>query len=98
MIPSRFEGFSLAAMEAMLAGRPIVISDIAGLAPHIRLSGGGVVVDSTVPSIRDGIRNLLNRQPDWPAIGSAGRAYALKHFRWTRIAAEALSHYRQLVR
>jgi glycosyltransferase involved in cell wall biosynthesis len=96
VIPSRFEGFSLAAMEAMLAGRPVVISDIAGLAPHVRAAGCGVVVDSTVPSIRDGIRSMLDRRSEWPTIGVAGRRYALEHFRWNRIAAEAIGEYRKL--
>jgi glycosyltransferase involved in cell wall biosynthesis len=98
IIPSRFEGFSLAAMEAMLGARPIIISDIAGLAPHIRAAGCGVVVDSTVPSIRDGIRALLARRSEWPALGSTGRDYALDRFRWPRIAAEAMEEYRKLIR
>jgi len=96
VIPSRFEGFSLAAMEAMLAARPVVISDIAGLAPHVRAAGCGVVVDATVESIRDGIRSLLARRADWPTMGMAGRAYALDRFRWPRIAAEAMAAYQNL--
>jgi glycosyltransferase involved in cell wall biosynthesis len=97
VIPSRFEGFSLAAMEAMLAARPVVISDIAGLAPHVRAAGCGVVVDATVPSIRDGLLNLLSRRSDWPTIGTAGRTYALDRFRWPRIAAEAMAEYQKLI-
>ena len=33
-------------MEAMLAARPVVISDIAGLAPHVSGAGAGIVVKS----------------------------------------------------
>ena len=36
VLPSRFEGFGLSALEAMLAARPVLVSDVAGLAPHIR--------------------------------------------------------------
>jgi glycosyltransferase involved in cell wall biosynthesis len=97
VLPSRFEGFSLAAMEAMLTARPVVISDIAGLAPHVRIAGCGEVVDSTVPSIRDGIRSMLARRAQWPSLGSAGRAYALEQFRWNNIAAKAMAEYRKLV-
>ena len=35
-LPSRFEGFGLSALEAMLSGRVLLISDIAGIAPHVR--------------------------------------------------------------
>jgi glycosyltransferase involved in cell wall biosynthesis len=97
VIPSRFEGFSLAAMEAMLAARPVLITDIAGLAPHIRASGAGVVALSTIPSLRDGLLNLLSRRSDWKSIGLAGRTYARAHFRWPRIGAEALADYQKLI-
>jgi glycosyltransferase involved in cell wall biosynthesis len=96
VIPSRFEGFSLAAMEAMLAARPVVISDIAGLAPHVRAAGAGVVVDANVESIASGIRAMIDRRSEWPAIGIAGRRYAMERFRWNRIAAEAMEEYRRL--
>ncbi|MBV8780829.1 MAG: glycosyltransferase, partial [Phycisphaerae bacterium] len=42
VLPSRFEGFSFAAMEAMLAARPVIITDIAGLSPHIRAANAGM--------------------------------------------------------
>jgi glycosyltransferase involved in cell wall biosynthesis len=96
VIPSRFEGFSLAAMEAMLAGRPVVISDIAGLAPHVRAAGCGVVVDANVGSIREGILSVLKRRGEWEAMGLAGRRYALERFRWERIAREAMGEYGRL--
>ena len=97
VLPSRFEGFSIAAMEAMLAARPVVISDIAGLAPHVARAGAGVVVDSTVESIRDGILKMLDRRAEWQAMGLAGRQYALQNFRWEQIAAKAAKEYRMLL-
>jgi glycosyltransferase involved in cell wall biosynthesis len=97
VIPSRFEGFSLAAMEAMLAARPVVISDIAGLSPHVRAAGCGVVVDSTVASIRDGIVEMISRRAEWPAMGNAGRRYAIDHFQWPAIAREAMEKYGGLI-
>jgi glycosyltransferase involved in cell wall biosynthesis len=93
VIPSRFEGFSLAAMEAMLAARPVVISDIAGLSPHVRAAGCGVVVDANVASIREGILSVLKRRGEWEAMGMAGRRYALERFQWKRIAGEAMEEY-----
>ena len=97
VLPSRFEGFSLAAMEAMLAARPVIISDIAGLAPHVARAGAGVVVDSTVDSIRTGLIHMLDRRSDWHQMGVAGRTYALQHFQWDHIAAQAAKAYQQLL-
>ena len=84
-------------MEAMLAARPVVISDIAGLAPHVARAGAGVVVDSNVESIRDGLLKMLDLRKEWPAMGRAGRRYALEHFQWDHIAAKAVKDYQLLV-
>ena len=95
-IPSRFEGFSLSALEAMLAARVILISTVAGLTPHVEISGCGLTIEPTVEGIRSGILTLLQRREQWPEMGRSGREYALTHLRWESIAAEALPFYRSL--
>jgi glycosyltransferase involved in cell wall biosynthesis len=96
LLPSRFEGFGLSALEAMLAGRVILVSDVAGIAPHVRASGCGVVISSSVDQIKAGITELLSRRSQWQPMGLAGREYALHHLRWERIAEETLNHYRTM--
>ena len=95
-VPSRFEGFSLSALEAMLAARVVLISSVAGLAPHVELSGCGLTIEPTVEGIRSGILALLQRRDQWHSMGRSGREYALTHLRWESIAAEALPFYRSL--
>jgi glycosyltransferase involved in cell wall biosynthesis len=96
-LPSRFEGFSLAALEAMLAGRVILISEIAGLTPYIEASGCGTVVSPEIASIQKGLIDLLQRRSEWKEMGLRGRHYALKHLHWHEIAASALKQYEQLI-
>lgn len=98
VLPSRFEGFGLSALEAMLAARPLVISDVAGLAPHVRQCEGGVVVDSNVESIRAGIEQLIARRAQWREIGLRGRRYVLENLNWAHIARDALEDYRRVLR
>ena len=95
-VPSRFEGFSLSALEAMLAARVVLISSVAGLAPHVELSGCGLTIEPTIKGIRSGILALLQRRAQWHSMGRSGREYALTHLRWESIAAEALPFYRAL--
>ncbi len=94
---SRFEGFGLAALEAMLAGRVVIVSEIAGISPHVRASGCGIVVNPTVQSVRDGIAEMLRLRPQWPQMGMAGRAYAIENLRWRRIAAGTWQEYNRLM-
>ena len=97
MLPSRFEGFGLSALEAMIAGRPVLITDIAGLSPHVRRAEAGVVVDSTVDSIRAGIQSLIAQRNNWRAIGLRGRKYVLENLDWKRIARNAVPAYERLL-
>jgi glycosyltransferase involved in cell wall biosynthesis len=55
VLPSRFEGFGISALEAAAAGVPIVHSDVPGLSDM--LDGAGWPVDpASAESIADGIR------------------------------------------
>jgi len=96
-LPSRFEGFGLSALEAMLAGRVLLVSEVAGIAPHVQASGCGVIVAPTVAAIRQGLVELLERRSEWKEMGLKGREYALEHLRWDKISANALERYSQLV-
>ena len=96
-MPSRFEGFGLSALEAMLAGRVVMVSEVAGLAPHVEACGCGVVVKPDVGAVQAGLEELLRLRPKWKAMGLRGRQYVLTHLRYDRIAAGALAHYRNLV-
>jgi glycosyltransferase involved in cell wall biosynthesis len=95
-LPSRFEGFGLAALEAMIAARPVLVSDVAGIAPHVRQSNCGVVVTPDVASIEAGLRKLLDSRKDWNNYGLRGRNYALENLEWRAIAASALDQTAQL--
>lgn len=97
VLPSRFEGFGIAALEAMLAGRVLLVSQEAGIAPHVEKSGCGVVVASEVSGIKAGLLELLQRRSEWKEMGLRGRNYALEHLNWEKIASKALEEYKLLV-
>ncbi|HXV11239.1 MAG TPA: glycosyltransferase [Burkholderiales bacterium] len=96
-LPSRFEGFGLAALEAMIVARVLLVSEETGIASHVAASGCGVAVRASVSGIEAGLLNLLQRRDEWPVMGSAGRRYALSQLQWKRIAAAALERYAGMI-
>jgi glycosyltransferase involved in cell wall biosynthesis len=95
-LTSRFEGFGLSALEAMLAARVLIVPEVAGIAPHVRAAGCGVVIEPNVDAIRAGLNQLLAERPRWKKMGLAGREYAMKNLEWGRIARQAIEDYRKL--
>jgi glycosyltransferase involved in cell wall biosynthesis len=93
LLPSRFEGFSLAALEAMCAARVLLVSEVCALSRYVRAAGCGVVVSPDAASVANGLKQLLAARPQWPRMGLAGRDYALRHFRWGSIAGDLLEQY-----
>lgn len=96
-ITSRFEGFSLSALEAMLAGRVLLVSEVAGIAPHVQSSGCGIVVKPELSSIKAGLISLVQQRSQWQQMGLRGRQYVLENLDWKSIASSALEQYRLLL-
>lgn len=96
-LTSRFEGFGLSALEAMLAGRVLLVSERAGIARHVHASECGIAVEPTVTGIGKGLLALIERRAEWREMGLAGRRYALANLQWKNIAADALAQYHRLV-
>ena len=96
-LPSRLEGFANSALEAMLAGRVLLVSEIDGIAPHVIASDCGVVVKPDISDIKAGLTKLLHRRSQWQEMGVRGRDYVLKHLNWNNIAAKTLETYKELI-
>lgn len=96
-LSSRFEGFSLAALEAMLAGRVLLVSETAGIAPYVAACGCGVLIPATVAGVERGIQQLLQCREQWAVMGARGRDYALANLTWKTVAQQALAQYTMVV-
>jgi glycosyltransferase involved in cell wall biosynthesis len=94
--PAIAESFGMVIIEAMAMGLPIMSTPV-GIAPDVIAADRGVLVAS--PSVADlarGLRTLLDRRRDWPAMGMAAREAAAA-FTAQRMAQQHSRLYRELL-
>ncbi|HPH35989.1 MAG TPA: glycosyltransferase family 4 protein [Methanoregulaceae archaeon] len=84
--PSR-EGFGIVLLEAMACGRPVIATNIAGMAAEIEECGAGIIVKRNNPSeLADAIRLIIDEKPLAGRMGDAGRRLIEERFDWKIIA------------
>lgn len=97
-LPSDIEGFPLSIVEAMLAGLPVVASDVGSVGEAVVHDHTGYLV---APGDIDGLTAALERlthDPECRArFGAAGRARALERFTARRMADAYVALYREVV-
>lgn len=72
ILPSRFEGLPLAIVEAMLCGRPVVVTDVAGNAELLEDGFTGFVAEApTVRHLDRAMEKAWSKRHDWEKMGVA---------------------------
>ena len=81
VVPSRFEGFGLTALEGMALGRPVIATTAGGLPEVIEHGVSGWLVPPQDPTqLAQAIARLMDDAPLRQRLGDAGRARALERF------------------
>ncbi|MEJ2868913.1 glycosyltransferase family 4 protein [Actinomycetospora sp. OC33-EN08] len=80
VVPSRYETFSLTALEAMSHGRPVIHFDLPRLA-WIGREGGIAVPSFSVPHLHDAMARMLADREGRVAMGRAARRHSLGYDR-----------------
>ena len=93
VLPSRFDGFGLCIVEAMLGARPVLVSKGAGVAGHVANAGGGYLAEPTANSIAGAILNALEDRVNWKEKGLCNRKYVLENLTWDQVAMQTLEAY-----
>jgi len=91
-LPSRQEGFSMAILEAMACGVPVVISEACHF-PEATRAGAGYVVPLHVSAIADALLAVLKDPQSKQRMGQAGRRLVSTRFTWPAIARQHIEAY-----
>lgn len=85
-MPSRYEGWGIAAVEAQAAGKAVLATQISGLQDAVRHGETGhLVVPDNVSALADGMRYLLDNEPVRAQMEGRAQAWA-RRFDWDQLA------------
>jgi glycosyltransferase involved in cell wall biosynthesis len=97
VLPSRFESFPLTVLEAMIAGLPVVASDVGSVAEAVIDGTTGVLVPPEDPkALSAALRSLVDNSALREQMGRAGRDVAIERFSVPTMTQQYEALYRSL--
>jgi glycosyltransferase involved in cell wall biosynthesis len=97
VLPSYYENFGIAVAEAMVAGKPVVISDQVHIWHEIHNSKSGWVTKTEVESLTNALQSALQNPEECKNRGNNARKYALENYSWDAIARQLIQEYQKLI-
>lgn len=98
LVPSLYEGSSLAALEALTHRLPVVATTAGGLPDKILQGQTGFLAAPGDPAaFAAALAEALAARASWPTLGAAGRALVERQFSWDALAGDYLTLYRQVI-
>jgi glycogen(starch) synthase len=96
VLPSRWESFSLAALESMALGRPTVVSRVGGLTEFVEDGHNGLVVaPGDAPALAGALTRVLDDESLRTRLGTEARATA-EEFDVTPVTRRHASYFEEL--
>jgi glycosyltransferase involved in cell wall biosynthesis len=91
-LPSHFENFGLAVVEALAAGVATVIAPEVQIAPYVRDARAAVIADATPDDMAAALISLLSDSAKRRKLGERGRQFA-RRYDWSVVARDHAAMY-----
>lgn len=97
-ISSKQEGFGVVLLEAMACAKPVVTTNITGLAEEIKEAQAGIVIEpKNVNSLSEAIVEILRDQNSAQAMGRRARQLVEKEYSWNNVARKIERLYMEVI-
>lgn len=84
VIPSRSEAMSIVALEAGMAGVPVLLTSACGF-DEVETVGGGKVVEPTVQGIKDGLIFMRQQNANLKTMGLVLKRHVAQNYTWSSV-------------
>lgn len=98
VLPSYSEGLSIAVLEAMAAGTPLLVSDRVGFGDVLQKRQAAYTVELTADSIRAGLATLLQNAPLRAQLATNARRLVAEEYDIDIVAERLLAEYSRIIR
>ena len=96
VLPSYSENFGIAAVEAMAAGLPVIVSDQVGIHREISQARAGVTVACDVSQLTHALARLLKNSTLRRSMAENGRALVRQHYSSDAVTRKLIGVYNQI--
>ena len=93
-LPATGEGLSMAVLEAMTTGLPVLISPGCNL-PEVGTYGAGTIVEPQVEPLARALQSILTDEQQLAQMGVRARQLILERFTWARVAEQLEEVYQK---
>jgi glycosyltransferase involved in cell wall biosynthesis len=93
-LPAVGEGFSMAVLEAMACGLPVLLTPGCNF-PEVMEAGAGLVVEREITSLAEALRSLLTDADRRASMGCRARDMVIQQYTWPQVVAQLEHIYQQ---
>ena len=96
--PSNLEGFGITILEAFIAGKPVIATEVGAIPEFMKDGKNGILIsDNNLKELSEAIMHFLENQEMAKEIGAYNRRYVLENFSWTESARETIEIYEDVL-